>query len=92
MRQLNSVEVLALQDGQHVHVKLSRLHDPEPHVEYDGPATLYVQRHNGEIVTITVREPLSWAEADPRHDLIVPDGALVVEDRCMEIFEEGASV
>jgi hypothetical protein len=87
MRQFNATEVLGLQDGQSVYVKLSRLYYPEPRTEYEGPATLYVQRNaKGESVTITVREQ-GWAEADPRHDLIIPDGALVVEDYCMEIYD-----
>jgi len=45
MRQLNSDEVLALQDEQAVYIKLSRLNYPTPSDQYEGPATLYVRRH-----------------------------------------------
>lgn len=90
MRQLDADEVRALQDGQQVHVKLTRLYYPTASVAYEGPAALYVARHpkTGETVTLTVRDPLNWAEYDPRRDIESYNGtALVTEDWQMEIFE-----
>jgi len=88
MRQLTADEVRQLQHGQAVYVRLSRLCAHGNHIEYEGMDTLYVQRHpkTGEIVTITTQQN-DWAESDPRHDITAPDGALVTEDWCMEIFE-----
>jgi hypothetical protein len=85
MNKLNRQQVLQLEDGAQVHVKLTRLYWPQPVVTYEGPAHLYVQNHNGVAVVLTVRDPLVWAEADPRCD-VDSDGSVIVEDYKLEIF------
>jgi len=84
-RRLSPDEIKALQDGQQVWVRLTRLFWPKPVAQYEGPDTLYVQRYRGEIVTMTTREH-GWAEYDPRHSF-EHDGSLVSEDWQMEVFE-----
>lgn len=86
MRQLNRTEIQALENGQQVHVRLSRAGRDQWEPEYEGRVTLYVQRFNGTAVTITPRE-YGWAEADPRRD-IEADGSVIVEDYMMEIFTD----
>ena len=93
MRKLTRDEVRELQDGQSVHVKLTRLARQAPELQYEGPATLYVQRHNGVIVTLAVNGvsdteplPVDWAEYDPRRDFEYDD-SLVNEDYQLEVFE-----
>lgn len=78
-----------LQDGQTVQARLGRA--GRTRVEWEGgfePHTLYVQRHKGKVIIVTLRD-VSWAEGSPR-DLCFDEGneeggTFVVEDWYLQI-------
>jgi hypothetical protein len=77
-----------LQDGQVVRARWGRAGRAAPNWGPWQDVALYVQRHMGKVVCVTLRD-ISWAEGDAR-DLVGPDewqknAYFVVEDYYLEI-------
>jgi hypothetical protein len=72
-------------NGEYVHVRLSRLWEPEPHVIYDGPAVIVRDRN---VIVFGGEGVPSWADYDVNDRFgFGSDGSLIGEDYLAEISE-----
>ncbi|HCW08196.1 MAG TPA: hypothetical protein DGG95_12620 [Cytophagales bacterium] len=88
MRKMTREEIMKLNTGDMVLVKLTKLYYPNPVVEYDGYAKIYVQRSDKCPTPIVFAlQDIDWAEYS-RADLFDEGYGLVFvnEEYQMEVF------